>query len=958
MAQSKAVNIPLLDGKDVYIANHYINNSLNGYTLRDKFGDLNIKKFVATMDYSLDLIKLNDVYKEVYRNRNFYEYVGRNKKYTRHVINVTFKYSNKLYNRAGSGLYIKFGYSPTEITLENNTCIKDGTLIAIRVLPDGKEKNITEDYLVKSPLSQEILGEYFFYDKELSVYRAKDNIETLTSISDIRTDLYENGFVCDGIKYVRFKRSSGSSRVGKCLFIDEKLYKKMHKWEMCGLNVKNGVKCDLASLEPYIALTLSSIIDTITIEPNEILVIPDYESKFTTTCVATELDKDNRLVSSAKQVDMSNSIWDGQSLLDVSKFEDYKNYGMLLLRTRFFKSACFNTNIQQWFTDNGITDISQLNGYTQATTLSDIKLITTPSSIKYLKFGSLEDWLWTIEPQFGVVKHEKPTHYFDGRMVQTHYQLLNTLQLTKDEVEKFIQPTIDYIMKLKTDSAVFRHHIKYSIPEYTNAESQQLVNKNDIVYYLLGLNNKFSQTKMYKDFCNETVKAFVKNCRKGHIFVHGNYSTLFGNPIEMLQSCIGQFNGEPKIKAGTVHCTMFNNGDKLIGSRSPHVTMGNILCCQNVIYEDINKYFNLSNEIVCVNSIRDNLLERLSGSDFDSDTVLLTDNKILYQAAIRNYDNFLVPTKLVSSKKCERRYTARDKAELDIKTGTNKIGEIINLSQELNSKLWELIYNGYDIQSNEVQSLYADIAQLDVMSNLEIDSAKRENPANNSMELKLLKAKYAVYDNKGRYVRPLFFKYLDKYKGYDNNRKHYRLYNTTMDYVELALNKIPRVRNNAPLLNLSDIFKSSNAIDGQVYYEQVERILSAIQDTKDEIGHLWSKYKSKTGNVNKGEDAFSYEQCLKMTEETKEDCVEYINSLKISKKTMRYLLSLIEKPTHKNYSALFLSAIFTYHNINFDELVADSQENVFQIKECPIESEQYDIKLYDFNYRYVSNVNT
>ena len=269
-----------------------------------------------------------------------------------------------------------------------------------------------------------------------------------------------------------------------------------------------------------------------------------------------------------------------------------------------------------------------------------------------------------------------------------------------------------------------------------------------------------------------------------------------------------------------------------------------------------------------------------------------------------------------------------------------------------------LILSRYDIQSNEVQSLYADIAQLDVMSNLEIDSAKRENPANNSMELKLLKAKYAVYDNKGRYVRPLFFKYLDKYKGYDNNRKHYRLYNTTMDYVELALNKIPRVRNNAPLLNLSDIFKSSNAIDGQVYYEQVERILSAIQDTKDEIGHLWSKYKSKTGNVNKGEDAFSYEQCLKMTEETKEDCVEYINSLKISKKTMRYLLSLIEKPTHKNYSALFLSAIFTYHNINFDELVADSQENVFQIKECPIESEQYDIKLYDFNYRYVSNMNT
>lgn len=952
-AQSKAVNIPLLDGKDVYIANHYLNNSLNGYTLRDKFGNLNTRKFIATMDYSLDLIKLNDVYKEVYRNRNFYEYVGKNKKYTRHIINVTFKYSNKLYNKAGLGLYIKFGYSPTEITLKDNVCVKNGILIAIKTLPNKvKSKNITDDYLVRSPLSQEILGKYFYYDTELGVYKAKNNIETLTTISDIRTDLYENGFVCDGIKYVRFKRSSGSSRVGKCLFIDEKLYKKMHKWEMCGLNMKNGAKCDLASLEPYIALTLSSIIDTINITPNEILVIPDYESKFTTTCVATELDNNNRLVSSAKQVDMSNSIWDGQSLLDVSKFGDYKEYGMLLLRTRFFKSACFNTNIQKWFEDNGITEVSQLNGYTQANSISEIKLITTPSSIKYLKFGSLEDWLWTIEPQFGVVKHDKPTHYFDGRVVQTHYQLLNTLQLTQDEVQEFLKPTIDYITKLKTDSAVFRHHIKYSIPDYTNG--RELANKNEIIYYLLGLNNQFCKTKMYKEFCNETVKAFVKNCRKGHIFVHGNYSTLFGNPIEMLKSSIGKFDGVPEIEAGTVHCTMFNDGDNLVGSRSPHVTMGNILCCKNKIYDNISEYFNLTKEIVCVNSIKDNLLERLSGSDFDSDTILLTDNKILYKGALRNYSNFLVPTKLVKSRKCERKYTARDKADLDIKTGTNKIGEIINLSQELNSKLWELIYNGHGTKSNEVQSLYADIAQLDVMSNLEIDSAKRENPANNSMELKLLKSKYATYDEQGRYVRPLFFKYLDKYKGYDNSRKFYKLYNTTMDYLELALNKIPRMRSKGSSLGLADVLKPSNEINGQVYYEQVERILSAIQDAKDEISHLWSQYKSKNSSLSKGEDSFSYEQCLTMTDEIKESCIEYINSLKISHKTMRYLLSLIEKPTHKSYSSLFLSAMFTYHNINFDELIADSQENILQLEECSSNTEEQVVKLYDFYYRYKS----
>ena len=41
----------------------------------------------------------------------------------------------------------------------------------------------------------------------------------------IREYLYINGFTIDGIHYVRWNRSGGSSRVGKCLFINEKLLK-------------------------------------------------------------------------------------------------------------------------------------------------------------------------------------------------------------------------------------------------------------------------------------------------------------------------------------------------------------------------------------------------------------------------------------------------------------------------------------------------------------------------------------------------------------------------------------------------------------------------------------------------------------------------------------------------------------------------------------------------------------
>ena len=117
--------------------------------------------------------------------------------------------------------------------------------------------------------------------------------------------------------------------------------------------------------------------------------------------------------------------------------------------------------------------------------------------------------------------------------------------------------------------------------------------------------------------------------------------------------------------------------------------------------------------------------------------MLLTDNQILIRAAKRNYENFPVPTKLVEGEAHKRKYTDAEKADLDIKTSVNKIGEIINLSQELNSILWDRLYKGASIES--VMDLYCDIAQLDVMSNLEIDSAKRENPADNTFELQCLK---------------------------------------------------------------------------------------------------------------------------------------------------------------------------------------------------------------------------
>jgi Trk K+ transport system NAD-binding subunit len=898
---NKNINILSIDAKDIFIANNYIKKNPTGYNIRYKSGNINTKKFINTLDYSLELIKLREIYEKVYRRTDF-TFEQDKKEYSQRVINVTFNYSNKVFNKIKSDTYVKFGYDINDIEFKDSVSIIDNELIAIQT-------NIT----VKDAITEDVLGKFFYL--EGGKYKAKPNINALNSVASLRKDLYKNGFICDGIKYIRYKRSGGSSRIGKCLFIDEKLYSRIHKWELCGLKIKEGQDIDLAALESYISLPLSSIIDTVEINPENILVIKDYDSVFRDDVIVTTID-DNWLKSYPDNVEIKNSIWDGQSLMDISLFGKYSKYGMLLLRNRFFKSCCFNSNIQQWFKDNNITDISQLNGFTLAKNIEDVKLITTPNSIKYLKFGQLEDWLNTIESLFGIVKHDKPTHNFDGRMVQTHYQLLNTLQLSKNEVKEFIQPSLDYVKLLKTDPDVLRYYIKY--PDDIEFEITSLSSKNDIIYKMIGLNNKFTQTKLFNEFKRDLTKAFIKNLKCGHVLVKGNYSTLLSCPIEMLQNSIGKFNGDSVLGIGNIHSLNFDYNNTILGSRSPHVTVGNVWLPKNIECEIIDKYVNLTKEIVCINTIGENVLERLSSADMDSDTALLTDDITLKTAAMRNYRLFKVPTSQVTAKKTNRKYTNEEKADLDIKTSVNKIGEIINLSQELNTLLWDKLNNGYSF--NDVAELYYDIAKLDVMSCIEIDKAKKEFVVDTIAEMKRIRSKYNIKDDDGRMIKPNFFGHLARTKGYYNSeKKNYKKHDTSMDYLQTYINSFQISRKDQSerknFCKFIDVVESNNFDKRYVKQEQVNRVIDLVNDMRTEIFDIWN-FRDDLDNKIKG----------KMSNEIRQNCIDYIDKIKFSYSTMYHLLTTIEDEKYSKISRTIFSILFGTPNKAFFRLIKLSEQ--------------------------------
>ena len=651
------------------------------------------------------------------------------------------------------------------------------------------------------------------------------------NLKALREYFYTNGFCVDGVHYVRYKRSAGSSREGKCLFIDERLSRAMNKWSDCGLKEQK----DLASWESYKALSLSSIKGTVEIPLEGILFVSDYQSTFMEEVVSVEI-KDGALCAERKKTQIANDIWDGESLLDESLFAgNYADKHMLLLRNKFFKSCGFRTKLHKWFADKKITlDDLKVRGFiTLAKDIAQIVMVTTPDSLKYLKFAggltekNIKQWVAHTDGTFGVVKWDQPTRFFHGKMVQSSYQLLNTLPLSEEEVRSLLQLSIDYIALLRKDTDFMRYHFTDAFAREKDGDEEHidgLAERADAIFTLLHHCPHFNATALYANFRDDVVRSLKDRLKRGHILLNGTNATLFGNGTELLKYLAGE-EMSLELQPGQIRCERFADGAKLLCARSPHITMGNLYCVENTLGSGIWNYFDLGENIVCVNAIGENIQQRLNGCDYDSDTMLITDDALMVSAAERYNGTFKVP---VCNIQAEAK-TEQTLAELDHDTSVNKIGEIVNLSQKLNSILWDELHHGAD--EREIRSVYEDICKLAVLSGLEIDKAKRTfESVRVGKELTALRKKYPN-------PSPQFFAEIDERK-----TKQYAFYHTAMDYLYAQVKKLhfrkgrEQYGDYCPISsNLAYNISSGNATE----YRHKDKIVKIIDESKARINNLY-----------------------------------------------------------------------------------------------------------------------
>ena len=818
--------------------------------------------------------------------------------------------------------------------------IEDGSL---------KSKTINGEYYTDDFINVSFEYSLKINDKNERVFdNEKTNIPPITP-SEMRKALYKDGFILNGNKYVRYKRTASAAKSGTCLFIKERLFKLMYSWSKAGLNEKKDPCLDkLTSYEAYLALSLSSIIGTFELNPYNILFVKDFKRFLKDEeVIKVNYDKNEGLVAVRGKSDVENNIFDGEGLLDVSIFNECgydKSHlkGMMLLRNRFFKCCAFNTNLQEWFKHNNIASIDQLNGFTYATDIKDIVLVVSESCLKYVKLAkggftkeNVKRWCDAISNNrvstFGVVKTDKETRFFDGDMVETTYQLLNTLSLkNKNDPRPLISPYFEYISKIR-DIKNTPEYIKLflqgeaNIPDFEESYDEDSEDdnedsgndelnyssysfKNKICYDMLDLCSNFLKTDVFKNHLfNNITDSFYLKLYDGRILVEGTYATLVGNPLEFLQYIIKKNDRSLLEENGVVsslgkdeiYCSFFKE-ENVVGSRAPHMCMSNLLYAHNKKPKDLDKWFNFTRNIVVVDSINNNIQQRLNGCDFDSDSMLLTNNKTIVDATKKNYQKFLVPCTGFEqrSKKLDSNKTLIENIiELDNKIASNKVGMIVNLAQKLNSHYW----NNTDKFDNpnkgfNDKELYDKIAILSVLAGAEIDSAKKDFDFSTVKVYNRVK-KYAI-DN-GFDEDPAFFFYISpegKNKPTASKIKKYMekrvdsgkpFLSTTMDRLWEYTRKLEKDSENVNTVSFFSLIKkdiTSENISGS-NYAQIDKAYEGLKRLKK---ILYEKRRAKKNSK-------SFEMKKREFNEKIENCYKEIKSGISNVKKARLLIKKIEE---------------------------------------------------------------
>lgn len=568
------------------------------------------------------------------------------------------------------------------------------------------------------------------------------------------------------IHYRMLYRTPGKAKKGSCMFIREELYEKAHEFLYMGIQLPEH-NSPIVEIGAYSSLVTSSIVDTIEIPPEDILILKDVDSFFKTNVISIETDEDKHCVAVHKNdYEVKNTLFDGQALIDLSIFPEWAD-GYVLLRHHMTKAAAFATDIQAFFSDYFGDDYDTAvvkDMWGNEHLAKDVKVITTDNSTKFLKFGvSYEywcDWVHKNGNRFGIVKTAHKSKL--GEVQQMSYQMINALDL--DTMGEVMKESLDHIYKLQSDNEVFMKYLE---------DNSNFSNDYEVLIALVKQDPEFTRSEYYRARKKAIIRTSILNMKSGKVLQNADNLVLVGSPYAMLLHSVGddvEKDDTLVSEDGCIQCytERFKPDEYLASFRSPFNSCNNLSYIHNVQHWKFTKYFKLGNQCLAVNVRHTDWNDRNNGSDFDSDSVYTTNNPAIVKHAKYCYENYPTIINNIPKQKAIYDNNPDSYSRVDNALGASQtsIGESSNIAQ------LALTYS-----HNFEDKKYKDYACiLAVVAQAAIDNSKRVYDIDIPAEIKRIKADMDIPKN----GYPKFWMVIRP--GFDRSRINFEL-KCPMNYV-------------------------------------------------------------------------------------------------------------------------------------------------------------------------------
>ncbi len=545
----------------------------------------------------------------------------------------------------------------------------------------------------------------------------------------------ENGIYVEGEPYTRLLTSANQVKNGTIFFIKSSLYNEVNRILVNNANLEKEMV--LAKLNAYYALSATAT--HIISDFEKVLLVKDYEfDKERYVDWVSKDDEQNLQVTSNIKKNITTNAFDGMGIINISSMVRVKDElnldytpSCIGVRHSFLKGmlCCMDIDeyvkylIEQGLIKNNIikdawgNDFDISNGVDVILTTSMLKLWDRYDSWEQYNNSCKENGL-----NWGIFKTTPKIDEQDLSR-RLNYQFIQALNLTQDDIIKLCEPTNQFlhnISGLDVDYSLIYLMGNLANKELPEDNKFNLNNGLDVVTKSLMLNRELIDDPFVSKHLIHSIEKLIEESYIGRIFVDGAYFMMVSDPLALLEYV---FLGAGKVKGalsdGEHYCNYFNSNPlkdnkEVAAFRSPMTHFSEVNRLHLIKNELTEKWYKYLDSGCVVYNIHGNDCMIHADSDWDTDSVLLTNNNIVING-IRGglpitYEKNQAPKDMIDFNSLH---------EVDKKAFGNNIGTITNIATSYMSML-----PLYDVESDEYLEIQKRIKLCRYLQGCEIDKAK------------------------------------------------------------------------------------------------------------------------------------------------------------------------------------------------------------------------------------------